>query len=228
MSLRSTVELLRRVSLFEGLEESELKALAETTSSRTYPRDNVIILAEDQGDSMFIIQRGRVKVSIVSEDGREVILSSLGAGDFFGDMSLLDSKPRSANVTASEETDLLMLRRADFIRLLQTVPQIAIKLLAVLAGRLRKTDRKIEGLALSDVTGRITQTLLQLGEDQGTYTKEGVLIRNRPTHQELANMSGTTRETVSRILKRLENQGYITYRGRDLIILKDDLPHKDT
>ena len=228
MSVTSTIALLKNVSLFEGLEENELKALAETTSARTFPKDNVIILAEDQGDTMFIIQRGRVKVSIVSEDGREVILSTLGSGDFFGDMSLLDSKPRSANVTATEETDLLMLRRADFIRLIQTIPQIAIKLLAVLAGRLRKTDRKIEGLALSDVTGRITQTLLQLAEDQGIYSQEGVLIRNRPTHQELANMSGTTRETVSRILKRLENQGYIAYRGRDLIILKDDLPQKDT
>ena len=228
MSVTSTIALLKNVSLFEGLEENELRALAETTSTRTFPKDNVIILAEDQGDTMFIIQRGRVKVSIVSEDGREVILSSLGPGDFFGDMSLLDSKPRSANVTATEETDLLMLHRADFIRLIQTIPQIAIKLLAVLAGRLRKTDRKIEGLALSDVTGRITQTLLQLAEDQGVYSQEGVLIRNRPTHQELANMSGTTRETVSRILKRLENQGYIAYRGRDLIILKDNLPQKDT
>lgn len=227
MSVMSTIALLKKVTLFEGLEEIELKALAETTSARTFPKDNVIILAEDQGDSMFIIQRGRVKVSIVSEDGREVILSTLGSGDFFGDMSLLDSKPRSANVTATEETELLMLRRPDFIRLIQTIPQIAIKLLAVLAGRLRKTDRKIEGLALSDVTGRITQTLLQLAEDQGIYSQDGVLIRNRPTHQELANMSGTTRETVSRILKRLENQGYITYRGRDPIILKDDLPQKD-
>lgn len=222
-----SIELLKKVSLFEGLNEKELKALADTTLVRTFPKDNVIIMAEDRGDTLFVIQRGRVKVSIVSEDGREVILSTLGAGDFFGDMSLLDGKPRSANVTATEETELLMLRRADFIRLIQTIPQIAIKLLAVLAGRLRKTDRKIEGLALSDVTGRITQTLLQLAEDQGTYTPEGIVIRNRPTHQDLANMSGTTRETVSRILKRLENQGYITYRGRDLIILKEDLPHKD-
>jgi CRP/FNR family transcriptional regulator/CRP/FNR family cyclic AMP-dependent transcriptional regulator len=202
--------------------------LADTTVMRTFPKDNVIILAEDQGDTLFVIQRGRVKVSIVSEDGREVILSSLGPGDFFGDMSLLDDKPRSANVTATEETELLMLRRADFIRMIHNFPKIAIKLLAVLAGRLRKTDRKIEGLALSDVTGRITQTLLQLAEDQGAYTKEGILIRNRPTHQELANMSGTTRETVSRILKRLENQGYISYRGRDLLILKSDLPQKDS
>ena len=219
-------ELLKKVSLFEGLDDNELRALADSTVLRTFPKDNVIILAEEQGDTLFVIQRGRVKVSIVSEDGREVILSTLREGDFFGDMALLDSKPRSANVTAMEETELLMLRRSDFLRLIQGIPQIAIKLLAVLAGRLRKTDRKIEGLALSDVTGRITQTLLQLAEEQGVYTQEGMYIRNRPTHQDLANMSGTTRETVTRILKRLEKQGYIVSRGRDLVILKEDMSHK--
>ena len=221
-----SVKLLKKVSLFEGLDENELTALASSTVVRTFPKDNVIILAEEQGDTLFVIQRGRVKVSIVSEDGREVILSSLGEGDFFGDMSLLDSKPRSANVTATEETELLMLRRGDFLHLIKNIPQIAIKLLAVLAGRLRKTDRKIEGLALSDVTGRITQTLLQLAEDQGVYTEKGVHIRNRPTHQDLANMSGTTRETVTRILKRLEKQGYIISSGRDMIILKEELSSK--
>lgn len=219
-------ELLKKVSLFEGLDDNELRALADSTVVRTFPKDNVIILAEEQGDTLFVIQRGRVKVSIVSEDGREVILSTLREGDFFGDMALLDSKPRSANVTAMEETELLMLRRADFLRLIQSIPQIAIKLLAVLAGRLRKTDRKIEGLALSDVTGRITQTILQLAEEQGVYTQEGMYIHNRPTHQDLANMSGTTRETVTRILKRLEKQGYIVSRGRDLVILKEDMSRK--
>ncbi len=221
-----SVKLLKKVSLFEGLDENELTALASSTVVRTFPKDNVIILAEEQGDTLFVIQRGRVKVSIVSEDGREVILSTLGEGDFFGDMSLLDSKPRSANVTATEETELLMLRRGDFLHLIKNIPQIAIKLLAVLAGRLRKTDRKIEGLALSDVTGRITQTLLQLAEDQGVYTEKGAHIRNRPTHQDLANMSGTTRETVTRILKRLEKQGYIISSGRDMIILKEELSSK--
>jgi CRP/FNR family transcriptional regulator/CRP/FNR family cyclic AMP-dependent transcriptional regulator len=121
-----------------------------------------------------------------------------------------------------QDTELLMIRRADFLHLIQKSPQIAIKLLAVLAGRLRKTDRKIEGLALSDVTGRITQTLLQLAEEHGKPTSDGVLIPNRPTHQELANMSGTTRETVSRILKRLENQGYICHKGKDLLVVGVD------
>lgn len=221
-------ELLKRVPLFEELNGAELGALSQVAVSRIFPKDRIVILAEDEGDTLFVIGRGQVKVSIVSEDGREVILSMLGEGDFFGEMSLLDGHPRSANVTTMKETELLMVRRADFLRFIQSTPQIAIKLLAVLAGRLRKTDRKIEGLALSDVTGRITQTLLQLAEEQGMPTAEGVLIRGRPTHQDLANMSGTTRETVSRVLKRLESQGYIAHRGRDLLVVGTDMPMADT
>ena len=220
-------ELLKRVTLFEALNDEELDALSDVALSRVFPKDRVVIMAEDEGDTLFVISRGQVKVSIVSEDGREVILSILAEGDFFGEMSLLDGHPRSANVTTMQETDLLMVRRADFLRLVMNTPQIAIKLLSVLAGHLRKTDRKIEGLALSDVTGRITQTLLQLAEDQGVPSPDGVLIRNRPTHQDLANMSGTTRETVSRVLKRLENQGYIVHKNKDLLIvgLDRDQPH---
>ena len=221
-------ELLKRVSLFEGLNDEELSTLSQVALPRLFSKDRVVIMAEDEGDTLFVISTGQVKVSIVSEDGREVILSMLGKGNFFGEMSLLDGHPRSANVTTMQETKLLMVRRADFLRLIQNKPQIAVKLLAVLASRLRKTDRKIKGLALSDVTGRITQTLLQLAEEQGSTTPEGVLIHNRPTHQDLANMSGTTRETVSRVLKRLESQGYIVHKGKDLLIVGADLPVSDS
>ena len=216
-------ELLKRVPLFEELSDDELDALSQVALLRTFPKDRVVIMAEEEGDSLFVIHDGQVKGSMVSEDGREVILSILGEGNFFGEMSLLDGHPRSANVTTTQETELLMVRRADFLRFIQKSPKTAIKLLSVLASRLRVTDRKIEGLALSDVTGRITQTLLQLADEQGVPTQEGVVIKDRPTHQDLANMSGTTRETVSRILRRLENQGYIVPRGRDLLIVGTDL-----
>ena len=213
---------LRNVSLFESLNAEELEALAQMTITRTFSKDNVIILAEEEGDALFIIEKGRVKVSIVSEDGREVILSMLGGGAVFGELSLLDGKPRSANVIATEDTNLVMLRRQDFLQLVYKVPQIPIALLAELASRLRRTDRQIEGLALLDVTSRISETLLQLASDRGVDTETGILIQDRPTHQELANMSGTTRETVSRVLKRLETQGYITCKGRTISIMREE------
>jgi len=218
----NTSSFLRNVSLFESLNPAELDALASVTVSRKFPRDSVIILAEEEGDTLFIIRSGQVKVSIVSEEGREVILSLLGPGAVFGELALLDGKPRSANVVATQDTDLIMLRRPDFLQLLCRVPQIATALLAELASRLRKTDRQIEGLALLDVTSRISETLLQLAAEQGVETPAGVMIRQRPTHQELANMSGTTRETVSRILKRLEAQGYIASAGKSITILREE------
>ena len=216
------LDFLRNVSLFESLDQQELEALSEVTFTRTFSKDNVIILAEEEGDTLFILKKGHVKVSIVSEEGREVILSLLGPGSVFGELSLLDGKPRSANVVAIEETDLLMLRRTDFLQLIHKTPQIATALLAELATRMRKTDRQIEGLALLDVTSRISDTLLQLATEQGAETADGVTIQSRPTHQELANMSGTTRETVSRVLKRLESQGYINRNGRKITILREE------
>ena len=216
------ISLLRRVPLFEVLKDDDLEAIARVTIPRSCDKAQVIILAEEEGDSLFIIADGQVKVSIVSEDGREVILSLLGEGAVFGELSLLDGKPRSANVVATHDTELYMVRRADFLQLIYKVPQIAVGLLAELAARLRKTDRKIEGLALLDVTSRISETLLQLADEQGSETTFGVSLEERPTHQQLASMSGTTRETVSRVLKRLEGQGYISSEGRSITILREE------
>ncbi len=216
------IAFLRQVALFAGLQDDQLRALAKVTVTRAFSKESFIILADEEGDALFLIAKGQVKVSLVSEDGREVILSLLGPGAVFGELSLLDGKPRSANVVATEDTELMMLRRSDFLQLLHRVPQIAISLLAELAARLRKTDRKIEGLALLDVTSRISETLLQLASEQGSDTPQGVILRSRPTHQQLANMSGTTRETVSRVLKRLEIQGYISCKGRTITILREE------
>lgn len=230
--MRNVKELLSGVPFFSDLGDRELDLLSQLVVTKVYPPDNLIVLAHDEGDSLFVIVRGQVKVSIISVDGREVILSMLGSGDFFGEMSLLDGKPRSATVISVEETEVICLRRADFIRLLDRVPEIAVKLLAGLTARLRMADRKIESLALMDVTGRVASAVLQIAEEIGQKDPRGTVVKNRPTHQSLASMAGTTRETVSRVLKRLENQGAIKIDGRELVILdanelRDSYTQKD-
>ena len=217
----SNVTYLRQVSIFDCLGDAEIESLAEMTFSRTFDKGQFIILAEESGDTLFIIRSGQVRVSLIHEDGKEFVLSLLGEGEVFGELSLLDNRPRSANVTAVVATELMMLTRADFFRLIERVPQIAVSLLEELSSRLRRTGDQVEGLALFDVHHRVASTLLRMAEDGGQTSPEGFLIRRRPTHQELANMAGTTRETVTRALKQLQDEGYIRVSGRQILILAD-------
>ena len=225
--MEQQITLLRKVPLFAGLKEEEFRALVEVTILRRFRKNSLILVAEEEGSTLFIIHKGRVKVSILSEDGREIVLSILGDGEFFGEMSLLDGLPRSATVTALEDTEALVLRREGFLRLIEHIPQIAIKLMAELTSRLRKTDQKVESLALMDVAGRIASAVLQLAADGGEETSEGIVVRNRPTHQLLANMTGSTRETVSRVLKQFQEEGYMLSRGKDWIILREEYLKSD-
>lgn len=213
---------LRQVPLFKRLDEAQLVALAALVVQRRFAKGEMIILAEAEGDALFVIEQGQVKVSLIHEDGREVILSFLGPGEVFGELSLLDGKPRSATVTATAPTSLLMLRRSDFLRLLAGIPQIAVALLEELAERLRRTDQQLEGLALFNVASRLSRTLLRLALERGVEIPEGFALEDPPTHQQLANMTGSTRETVSRVLKQLESQGYIARHGGQIVILRDE------
>ena len=215
-------EHLRVVPFFADLAEKDLLQLNDLVLAKSFPKDNLIVLAQDEGDTLFVIMKGQVKVSILSEDGREIILAILGPGEFFGEMSLLDGRRRSATVIATEDSELLSLRRPDFLRLLERMPEMGVKVLATLTSRLRKADRKIESLALMDVSGRVATALLQIGEQTGEPSAGGLVIPNRPTHQQIANMAGTTRETVSRVMKRLEMQGYLATRGRETVIFRGD------
>jgi CRP-like cAMP-binding protein len=215
---------LRRVPLFRGLGEGELANLAPLFLMRRYGRGSTVIAAEEEGEFLFVIRSGRAKVSIVHRDGREVILSFLGPGEVFGELSVLDGRPRSADVVVTEDAELMMLRRTDFLDLLHRRPRIAVALLEELASRMRRTDHQFAGLALLDVTNRVARTLLYLAEERGVETADGLLLEERPTHQELACMAGTTRETVTRVIGQLEQQGYIACRGRSLLILREEPP----
>ena len=225
--------LLKNVSLFAGLDAVDIQALAEVAMVRHVPSDVIIVLAEEEGDTLFVIVNGRVKVTVMNEDGREVILSILKDGDIFGEMSLLDGKPRSASVISTAETELILLRRPVFLSRLGRFPEMASKMLATLAERLRRTNRQVESLALLNVYGRIAGTLLQLADDQGENSDQGLTIAERPIYQEIANMAGTTRETVSRVLNDLERRGYLARDGRSIVIqdpnrLRDDFFHLGT
>ncbi len=161
----TTVDFLATVPLFSGLDRTELQRFADLTREKFYPRGSVILFENDPGDSLFVVRQGRVKVVLIGEDGREVILGVLGVGEHFGELSLIDDRPRSAHVIAMDDAHLLVLRREDFRRRVESSPAVAWSLLTELSRRLRRADEKIGGLVLLDVPGRIARLLLDLAEE---------------------------------------------------------------
>ena len=218
----STAQHLRNVPIFSDLKDNDLNIIAEKMVSRYYEKGKMILLEESQGETFFIIKKGAVKVTRQSDDGREVILAILSESDFFGEMSLLDGEGRSANIVSNENAEVLTLSRSDFLDCLETYPKIAIALLEELAIRLRKSDQHIESLSLSDSEHRIAITLIRFAQELGTIRKGEVTIKNLPFQQDIANMAGTSRETVSRTIKLLEEKNLVKKDKKDLIIYNFD------
>ncbi len=186
---------LRTVPLFSQLRETDIELLAPLLTEREYPRGHVIRFAHDPCDAFYIVLSGVVKVMLIAEDGREVVLSLVREGDFFGETALLDDEPYAASVVAAEATRLLVLRRDDFRRSIRDVPELSFGLLRAVCARLLEADSRIGGLMLLDVTGRVAHLLLELDARNPNEP-----LRDLPTHQVIAQMVGSTRETVSRTI----------------------------
>lgn len=225
---KNVLELLKGVDLFSSLANEQLESLGRLVIQKSFGKDETIILEDDDsGSALFLIAGGEVKVYMTGTDGRETILSLLSKGDFFGEMSLIDGEPRSASVKAVTLAELLIIRRDNFVAQLESNPSLAMALLVELSKRLRKANRQIGSLALMTVYGRVAATILNLMEERGVRIhgengKMVTVIRNRPTQQQLAEMSGTTRETVSRVLSSLQKKGCINMSSKDLIILEEE------
>ena len=205
--------VLQKVPLFNQLAPPELQRVVEASRERAYPKNSVILFEDDPGDALYVVAQGQVKVVLIGEDGREVILSVLGPGEFFGEMALIDDEPRSAHVIAMEDSSLLVLRREDFQAILRQSPGIGVALLRELSRRLRRVDEKVGSLVLLDVNGRVAQLLLDLADEEG-----GERITRRLTHHTIAQMIGSSRETVSRTMRELVDKGFIHITRRDFAI----------
>src|SRR3982751_1002171 len=166
--IANTADFLATVPLFHGLDRDELAKFGELVRERSYPKGSVILFQDDPGDSLFVLRDGRVKVVLIGEDGREVILGVLEPGAHFGELALIDDQPRSAHVIAMEDAQLLVLRREDFKRRVEANPMVAWALLTELSRRLRRADVKIGGLVLLDVPGRIARLLLDPADESSS------------------------------------------------------------
>ncbi len=210
---------LQFVPIFADLPIDTLEKIEKIGSTRNYTKDEPILLEEDSGNALFVILSGKVKVSRSSSDGREVILTILGDSDFFGEMAILDGLSRSANVIATEEAKVFLIQRNDFLQLLHEHPEISIILLQELTSRLRNADMKIKALSLKDAEGKVATVLLQIAEYSGKIKAGVVEISQLPIQQDLANMAGTSRETISRTLHSFAKRGFVELDGNKLRIV---------
>jgi CRP-like cAMP-binding protein len=218
--LAPPLETLRTVPLFRSLSDGELGGFVPLVRERHCSKGALILSQGDRGEALFLIGRGQVKVTVVAEDGREVILSVLKAGDFFGEMALVDDEPRSAHVVAMEDTTLLQLRREDFRARLRSSPEVAIALLRELSRRLRRADDTIASLMLRDVNGRVAHLLLELAREDDR--DGGRRVRRRLTHAAIGQMVGASRETVSRTMRNLVLRNVIQVTRREIVLLDQD------
>lgn len=212
------VELVRVVPIFGDLDDNEIKKIAGIGINRKYNKNGIVFLEEEEGAALFIIISGKVKVVRTDDQGREVILSILGPGDFFGEMAILDGMPRSATVISIDRSELFMVHRREFLQLIEKSPQVAISLLRELTRRLRKSDEQIKSLSLKDAVGRVANVILQLADELGKIKKDQVVIHDFPLQQDLANMAGTSRETISRTIHHFIREGHLEQHGNSIII----------
>ena len=219
--------LLKGVDLFSELTEEQLGLLANLVVVQDFNRDETVVLEGDCSmKALYLISSGTVQVYMTGVDGRETILSFLERGDFFGEMSLIDGEPRSASVRSVTDAQLMIIHREPFLTLIRQTPEIAMSLLSEMSKRLRKANKQIGSLSTMSVSGRVAGTLLNLMEERGMriHTDNGqmvTVIHNRPTQQQLADMSGTTRETVSRICSLLVKANAIAMTGKDIVIFDE-------
>ena len=235
--------LLRQVSIFQALPQDTIADLAKRVWHKQADAGSVIVSQEEAGDALFVIARGKVKVVLYGETGREIILSMLGAGDFFGEMALLAHGPRTATVVAASPMSVRAFHKSEFDQLLESSPKVAVEssellgldreafqthltshpstamaILAEMSRRLRHADEVIGNLALLDVYARVARIIRDLAQKQGEPADGGLLIKERPTQQEIAGLIGTSRETVSRALNDFTRRGLLEMQGKKILV----------
>lgn len=214
---KASLLLLKTVPLFNGLPEVQLEQIAKIAISRTVPKHTTIVHAGEHTDAFFIIVAGSAKIVNRNEEGQEVILAMIGAGDCFGEMGMIDGSPRSADVVADDNCALIMITKVDFMALLATNFDLCHRIMKNLVERLREANRKIESLALLDVYGRVAKLLLDFSELENGLR----VVKRKVTKQDIAKMVGASREMVSRVMRDLENNGYIRTEKGKIVLAKD-------
>jgi CRP-like cAMP-binding protein len=214
--------LRQRSVVFAAMSEDEIAELLRHARVIEVPARHVLFHAGEAGDCLYVLLAGKVKISLLSVEGKEAILSLLGDGDVFGEMSLLDGLPRSATVTSLEDCRLMVIGRQDFVQFLKRHADVALNLLAALSQRLRTTNNLVENLSFHHLPSRLARLLMDLGQRHGKAEPGGVEIGLRLSQEELGNLVGASRESVNKQLRAWAESGLLEYQQGTIVIKKVD------
>jgi len=210
--------LLRQIPLFSGLTDREIRQIESVSCEKSFLKDTVIISEGDETNSLYIILEGRANALSIDPNGRQIILNVFQPGDYFGEMSFIDAKPRSAAVITKEKSRLVIIKREAFLQIVSENPELMLNMMKGLVGKIRMATRQIEDLAFKDVYGRIARLLSELKNENNVITE-------KLTNTEIAFRVGASREMVSRIVSELKNGGYIE-KNKGVLKLKRSLPYQ--
>jgi CRP/FNR family cyclic AMP-dependent transcriptional regulator len=217
--VQSKLWYLKRFNLFEEFDPAEMEALVPIAHMEKAPVRQVLYLPDDPSDRVFFLKEGRVKISKLSEEGKEVTLAILEQGEIFGELALVDEGPRGTVAEVLEDTFICYIERSDFEKLLDHKPELALKVSKLIGARRKALEAKVGDLVFRDVNARLAKLLLELAESYGTVVSEGVRIDVKLTHRELANLIGSTRETTTAALNDFRRRGFIDNEKRRLIVI---------
>jgi CRP/FNR family cyclic AMP-dependent transcriptional regulator len=210
MEVENETLYFKQVSLFADLAEEDIRDLMAVAKRRTFRSGEVIFHREDSGQVLYIVKEGKVKICLISPEGQEITLAVFGKGECFGELTMLDGLPRSADAVALERVECYTIQRSDFHKAIIKNPKIAIQVLESLSKRLRTTDEMVEDLIFLDVYGRVAKKLLELSDMHGTKVDDGIRIDVRLTQQELASMVGASRESVNKVMGYFTDKNFIS------------------
>lgn len=223
MNVLNLINFLKEVPLFSHLDHNELEKITHICTEKSFEKGQAIFYEEDMGTGFYLIISGQVKIVMLSSDGREHILGLPREKDFFGEMSILDGEPRSATAISLSDVKAVTITRENFTRLLRDNPDISIKIMIVLCKRLRQADKHVGSLAFLSAPGRVARTILELSEQQGEKDGNEVIINHKMTRQEFANIAGTSRETLTRVLMDFQDEGILNISKNRIILVNPKL-----
>jgi CRP-like cAMP-binding protein len=219
MAQKNDEEVIRRAPLFTALDDAAASTLRESMTQVKVSKGHTLFKEGDAGDRLFVVVEGKLKLGTSSGDGRENLLSILGPGDMFGELSLFDPGPRTATATAVTDSRVLALANDQVIGWVTAHPQVSLQLLKRLARRLRRTNEVLADLVFADVPGRVAKAIMDLGERFGTKKEDGLHVNHELTQEELAQLVGASRETVNKALADFAGRGWVRLEPRAVVVL---------